>query len=170
MIRALALLVLSATPAAAADVHFCWTGANGYTMSGRMSFPDALAEGAVVTESEVTDFSIAGFRDGLPLGRWSLDMLAPGTSWNLNYDPSAGIFLTGEVSSGPFGQQWNADGNVSNCGSPGFGFNSGQSGQDICVDGTYVIDSTVPPGTPFAAKPVTERLDCPGPPQLALLP
>jgi hypothetical protein len=40
---------------------------------------------------------------------------------------------------------------VTNCGKPGFGFNSGNYAQDICVNGTYIQASSIDPATPLTA-------------------
>jgi len=138
-----------AGPVQAADINFCWIGANGYTMTGRMEVPDALMTQAVVTEDEITAFKIAGYHDGKLLGTWDMADRAPGSTWHLRFDPVAMEFLTGGSFRTHRSQGWNADGQVRDCGMPGFGFNSGNFAQDICVNGTYIRDSAVAPDTPF---------------------
>jgi len=160
MIRKAAILTCLAMPAQAAEFEFCWMGANGYVLEGRMSVPDAALNQSTVTEDDVTYFAISGTRNGVPIGSWSLAQLTPTTSWNLNFDPMAMAFATGGYSNTPQGQQWNASGSVNNCGTPGFGFNSGGGGQDLCVDDTYRMDSIVEFDTPFPVYPLGKGPSC----------
>ena len=161
MLRPLALIAaLLPVSATAANVNFCWRGEGGYTMTGRMQIPDEKMFKAVVTEADVKAFKIAGYVHGQLLGTWDMRQVKPGTTWHLRFDPMGMTFLTGGSFAGTHSQGWNADGNVQNCGSPGFGFNSGNYAQDICVNGTYVDTSSIDPATPFLATmdPVTP--DC----------
>ena len=144
----------------AATVNFCWQGAEGYTMTGRMQIPDPLMQRAIVTEADVTQFKIAGYKDGQLLGTWDNSRAAQGATWHMRFAPLTMTFLTGGSFAGPHSQGWNADGNVQNCGSPGFGFNSGNYAQDICVNGTYVHTSSVPPETPLVATFDPVSPDC----------
>ncbi|NDV02666.1 hypothetical protein GZA08_17000 [Pseudoroseicyclus sp. CLL3-39] len=159
---ALALLALAATPAAAAEFPFCWRGANGYTMTGAIAFPDKLMGQGLVTEDDVTGFEITGYLDGTPVGRWSMDELTDETTWHLSFDPAELRFLTGGSFPGPQSQGWNANGEVSDCGKGGFGFNSGNWAQDLCIDGTWISDSSIPPATPFFASTVPVTPACGG--------
>jgi hypothetical protein len=61
------------------------------------------------------------------------------------------IFLTGGSFAGFASQGWNANGDVTDCGTPGFGFNSGNFAQDICLNGAYVEASSIAPDTPLLA-------------------
>lgn len=155
-----ALALALTLPAQAADFEFCWIGANGYRMAGTMSVPDAALSKPTVTAQDVTAFTIQGQQNGLPLGGWSLDQRTPTTSWNLNFDTATSTFVTGGFSGSPTGQQWNANGAVNNCGTPGFGFNSGAGGQDVCVNDTYRIDSLIPAATPLRAHPAGTSPAC----------
>ena len=161
MRRLLALaLTLAPMAAPAADVNFCWQGQNGYTMTGHMRIPDGKMFKAVVTEADVTAFKIAGYAKGQLLGTWDMRQVQPGTTWHLRFDPLGMTFLTGGSFAGTHSQGWNADGNVENCGNPGFGFNSGNYAQDICVNGTYIETSSIDPATPFVATFASVRPDC----------
>lgn len=161
MFRAMSILaMLTALPAAAADLNFCWRGASGYTMTGKMQIPDDKMYRAVVTEKDVTRFKIAGYLDGQLLGTWDMAQAGPDTTWHLRFDPMGMTFLTGGSFAGTHSQGWNADGNVENCGSPGFGFNSGNYAQDICVDGRYMRDSSIDPATAFLATTQAVTPDC----------
>lgn len=164
MIRALAatLALIACAPPLAAEVRYiCWRGAGGYTMTGRMEFPDAVAARGVITEADLTGFHIKGFHFGAPIGSWSLAALTDQTSWLLRYDPERHLFDLG----GLLGlyQAWNANGAVSDCGVPGFGFNAGNGGQDICVDGRFVTESTIPWDTPLVTYDAPQPPDCIGP-------
>ncbi|SHI57977.1 hypothetical protein [Wenxinia saemankumensis] len=142
------LLALLAGPGAAETRHLCWRGEGGYTMTGSFTFPDSLATATFVGEGDVTAMSIEGFRDGAPLGSWTLDPAAPPRSWLLRYNAAEGRFYLGDTGDGLY-QMWNADGYVDDCGSPGFGFNAGNGGQDVCVDGVYQAESTIFWDTPL---------------------
>jgi hypothetical protein len=153
MIRA-AILSLATTATAAADTvthGFCWRGAEGYRIEGTISYP-ASARG-IVTQDDVTGFAIAGWRGDALLGRWTLDMLTPETSWRLTFNADRLEFpMGGYIEDGTY-QEWNANGFADDCGVPGFGFNGGNRAQDVCVDGTFVNESGVPPDTPLRISP-----------------
>lgn len=142
----------SSTTAIAADLSFCWIGANGYTMTGRMQVPDRLMSNAILTEADVTAFKIAGYHRGQLLGTWDMAARGDDTTWHLRFDPITQTFLTGDSFATTRSQGWNADGDVSNCGATGFGFNSGNYAQDICVNGQYIQDSSVDPATQFTVS------------------
>ena len=55
-------------------------------MRGMIGFPSELLGTGIITQSQVTEFRIIGFRDDLPVGSWSLDQLTPTTSWELYFD------------------------------------------------------------------------------------
>ena len=159
-IRLALLAALAAFPAQAVELHFCWRGDAGYSMTGTMTFPDALLAAPRVTQADLTGFRITGYRDGERIGGWSLDALTPGTSWLLTFDPGAMRFPMPGI--GVF-QAWNADGGVADCGDPGFGFNAGNGGQDICLDGRFVTESTIPWHTPLSAGRAPVTPGCGGP-------
>ena len=163
MIRAALVFGLLAGPASAAEVHFCWAGADGYTMTGTMEFPDARLDSDRITEADVSAFRIDGFHDGRRVGGWSLDQRTPDTTWHLRYAPRTMTFPTGGSFPGDAGQGWNANGEVTDCGNPGFGFNSGNYAQDVCIDGVWIFDSSIPPETPFTATTRPVLPDCSGP-------
>lgn len=153
MIRAALLLsVFAAGPASAAVVHFCWRGANGYSMTGVMEFPDSLLGAGMITESDVTAFRITGYRDGVPIGSWDAMTREPDDTWYLRYFPQSWRFPTDGEVPGPFDQGWNADGTATDCGEGGFGFNAGNYAQDFCLSGVWIEESGVPPPTPFIAQ------------------
>jgi len=155
--------VLAASPAAAsnAQFQFCWTGANGYTMEGTIAFPADLMNTGIITEADVSDFQIIGFLDGVAIGSWSLDQLASGTSWTLRFDTNSLRFPTGGIRSENSYQEWNANGQVNDCGAVGgFGFNGGNYAQDVCIDNTWMEDSSIDPVTPLFAQPMDVALIC----------
>lgn len=154
--------LLAAQPAvAAARFQFCWIGANGYTMEGQIEFPEALIDTGIINETQVTGFRIQGFHEGLPIGFWSLDMLTPETSWLLHFDTRSLQFPTGGSRSQQTYQEWNANGEVNDCGAvDGFGFNGGNWAQDVCVDNTWIEASSIDPFTPLQAYPMDVRLNC----------
>lgn len=159
----LAMLAASglAAPVTAATHHFCWRGAGGYTMVGRFSYPDNLAGQLVITERDVTEFEIVGYFEGDRVGDWDLSRLQNDTSWHLRYDTRRGLFpLTGN--NGLY-QMWNANGAVNDCGSPGFGFNAGNGGQDVCIDNTFILTSTIDWDTPIVTQDVVPNATCSGP-------
>ena len=143
-----------ATQTQAADFYFCWTGSNGYTMTGQMTINPTALNKPIVTQDDVTLFKIAGYQDGRLLGKWDVANLTDSTSWLLNYDPARRVFMTpGEMGLG-VSQAWNADGTATDCGNPGFGFNLGNFAQDFCLNGVWVEESGMPPETPFLVSPV----------------
>ncbi|MEJ6390059.1 hypothetical protein [Gymnodinialimonas ulvae] len=160
----LALPILAfvvATPVHAVQLQFCWTGANGYTMEGLIEYPDALQNTGIITEADVTDFQIIGFLDGVAIGSWTLHQRTPQTSWTLRFDTNSLQFPTGGIRAQNSYQEWNANGQVNNCGAAGgFGFNGGNYAQDVCIDNTWVEDSSIDPNTPLFAQPMDVTLIC----------
>ena len=151
----------------AAVLNICWVGGAGYTMTGRMELPDAAMRKSLVTEKDVTGFQITGYRDGIKVGAWSLGQLRPGTTWLLRFEPKTLNFPVGGNFGSLVSQGWNANGAVNDCGDPGFGFNSGNYAQDVCINGVYIRDSSIDPATPLMATydPVTP--DCRNSPALS---
>jgi hypothetical protein len=148
--------LLGASPAISGDVayRFTWQGANGYHMTGGMSFdPDSLS-GPLVLDSDVICFEINGFKGDEHIGRWALGQLQPETTWRLHFLRSKDAFV---VEGGPIQmpQAWNMNGRGDNCGAGGFGFNLGSFAQDLCKDNTLIVDSQV---SPFQTLPA-ERDD-----------
>lgn len=152
--RAVTFMVAAMSFAATAQaevVYICWQGDNGFTMAGRMEFPDALSNAPMITEAEVTAFVITGYLDGRALGRWDAAKRRPDATWYLRYFPQEMRFpVNGEVE-GWFDQGWNADGDAMDCGAGGFGFNAGNYAQDFCLNGRWIEESGMPPPTPFYA-------------------
>lgn len=153
-------LALGAGTAQAADLSFCWKGNAGYTMVGRMQVADAAMTKPIVTEDDLITFKIAGYHHGQLLGTWDMADATPGSTWHLRFDPQTMTFLTGQSFPTTKSQGWNANGGVRDCGAPGFGFNAGNAGQDICVNGHYIADSMVPPDTPLVATTGPVSPDC----------
>lgn len=153
-----------ASAASAEIVHFCWQGDNGFTMTGRMEFPDALSDAALITQDEVTAFVITGYLHGRALGRWDAMKRLPSDTWYLRYMPRDMRFpVNGEVA-GWFDQGWNANGDANDCGVGRFGFNAGNYAQDFCLNGRWIEESGMPPPTPFYAMSTPPaNPDCSGP-------
>lgn len=165
---------LCASDAAAEDVayRFTWTGANGYSVEGVLAYPQDVPW-SIIRESDLTCFAITGFQDGRQLGRWTLTMLGPDTTWRLHFDRLRDRFVVeGEGIAMP--QAWNMNGAGDNCGRGGFGFNLGNLGQDLCFDNILLEDSRVPPPTPLPAQRlISARFPadaCHGPDLLSLSP
>jgi len=163
MMRLIALattLALAAQPAVAAKFHFCWIGGAGYTMRGIIEFPDALLNTGIITQTQVTNFAIFGYHDGIPVGAWRLADLTPTTTWEMYFDTDTLAFPVGGSSFQRSYQAWNANGTVDNCGAGGFGFNGGNLWQDVCIDNTYVEPSSIDPFTPLQAFREDVPLTC----------
>ena len=153
MLRCLtAAAMLWATTSDAAMVYICWVGGNGYTMTGSMEFPNELLSADMITEAEVTHFTIAGYLNGALIGTWDMADRNDTTTWYLRYLPREMRFPTNSEVPCPFDQGWNADGTATDCGAGGFGFNAANRAQDFCRDGVWIEDSGVPPKTPFFAQ------------------
>jgi hypothetical protein len=157
-------LILVAGTSRSETRYICWRGANGYTMTGKFQYPDDLAGRPLIRESDLLSFRIQGFLDAKAIGRWSLEDVGPETSWLLRYDPVRHIFPLTDPSG--LYQMWNANGQVDDCGTPGFGFNAGNGGQDVCIDDTFVTSSTIDPATPLISFPRPQPADCTGQPLL----
>lgn len=150
-----------AAPASAQDAiyRFTWQGAGGYAFDGAMSFDAAKIGAGRIHEGDVQCFVIEGRRGDVPVGRWALGMLIPETTWRLTFDTQAEAFVPYGPAT-PMPQAWNMDGYGTDCGPDGFGFNVGNYAQDLCIDGTLIADSQMPPVTPFPAERV-ESYDFP---------
>jgi hypothetical protein len=155
----IAVFLAAASPMDAAEFHFCWRGSGGYSLTGSMSVPDSKLTG-LVTEADVTKFEIKGFRHNVEIGSWNLTNRSSATTWLLRFDPEQMLFLTGGSFPGVASQGWNADGDVANCGAGGFGFNSGNYSQDICLDGEWIENSMIDPETPFPVGIIPLYPDC----------
>lgn len=153
-------LALLATPAQAVELFFCWQGANDYTMRGSMQFPDDRLSRRIVTEADITAFEIEGFHQGNPIGTWSLSDRTPDTTWYLRYNTKEQGFLIIKPFVTGYTQGWNANGNVDDCGEGGFGFNAGSGGQDVCVNGEFIRDSTIALDTPIQVSNDPFPPDC----------
>ena len=151
---------LAAAPLSAAEVFICWIGNGGYTMNGRMEYPDSL-QGRIVRQDDVTAFEITGYFEGRRIGHWSMADLTPETSWLVQYDSQGGYFPL--VGADGLYQMWNANGFVDDCGVGGFGFNSGNGGQDVCIDNTYIASSTIDWDTPILGLADEPSPTCDGP-------
>lgn len=169
MALATAMICGAATAAQASSVEyaFCWIGDNGYTMEGWMQFDKALLGTGLIFQDQITAFTIRGYREGTPIGSWSLDELTPETTWILSFDTTKLEFPTGSTGNNDL-QAWNADGTASNCGNPGFGFNAGNNAQDVCVNGLWITDSMVDRFTPLQAFPAGSGRPCGDPDLLSL--
>lgn len=155
----LGLVLGAAVAAEPVTWAFEWQGNGGYAVRGGLSYDSAGLPGPFVREGDVACFVIEGTRDGAPVGRWALTMLNEQTSWRLHFDPAGGRFVVdGEGIWMP--QAWNMNGEGTDCGAGGFGFNIGNAAQDICLDDTLIVDSQVPPDDPFPAVRV-DRYDFP---------
>lgn len=153
--------LLAAAPAHAAQFQFCWVGANGYTMEGQIDFPDALLETGVITEADVTSFQIIGLIDGVAIGSWTAANASVETSWTLRFDTNTLQFPTGGSRLQNSYQEWNANGQVNNCGAEGgFGWNGGNYAQDVCINNVWIEDSSIDPNTPLFAQPMDVALSC----------
>lgn len=156
----LACMFAFAAPAQSADLYICWVGGSGYTMTGRMQLsPGAMAK-PLVTEGDVTDFEITGYHRGREIGSWSLAERTASTTWFLRFEPDTMNFPVGGNFGSLVSQGWNANGNVDDCGNPGFGFNSGNYAQDVCINGKYIRVSSIDPATPLRAQTTPPRRDC----------
>lgn len=174
MIRVTTLALCLAAPAQASELaySFFWQGEGGYALSGALSYDATFGTDGLVRGDELTCFVTEGLKDGVPIGRWALGDLNEDTSWKLTFDPSRPAFVVeGEGIDMP--QAWNMDGFGTDCGAGGFGFNIGDAAQDICLDGTLIVESQVDPYRPFPVSPapgfVFPRDACRGPDLLSLL-
>ena len=149
-----------APTAQAAVLNLCWTGGSGYTMTGRMELPDSAMRKPMVREGDITAFKITGYLNGAWVGSWNLQNRTETTSWALYFDPQTFTFPMAPDLGQSVTQEWNADGDVDDCGTPGFGFNAGNYAQDVCINGTYIEPSSIDPATTLFATfdPVTP--DC----------
>lgn len=154
------ILALMGSAAQAADLSFCWFGKGGYVMAGRMQVASDAMSKPIVTEDDLVAFKITGYHHGQVLGTWDMSDAADDSTWHLRFDPERMTFLTGHSFPTTKSQGWNANGGVRDCGAPGFGFNAGSAGQDICVNGRFIAESSVPPETPLIATPERTTRDC----------
>lgn len=153
-------IATTASPADEARFQFCWIGANGFTMEGIIGFPAEYLDTGIITEAQVSEFRIWGYHEGLPIGSWSLTERIYETTWTLFFDtdklefPMGGHFLQQSY------QAWNANGEVNDCGVPGFGFNGGNWAQDVCIDNVWIEASSVDPDTPLIVQGMDAALIC----------
>jgi len=115
----------------------------------------------MVTQDDISAFQITGYHNGTKVGYWTLEDRIPTTTWILRFEPETLNFPVGGDFPGLVSQGWNANGEVTDCGNPGFGFNSGNYAQDVCINGVYIAASSIDPFTPLRATydPVTPECD-----------
>ncbi|MDG4646889.1 hypothetical protein P6F26_00400 [Roseibacterium sp. SDUM158017] len=157
------LLVLSAGAAVPSDTarfQFCWIGAGGYTMEGVIGFPAELLGTGIITQADVTEFAIRGYLDGMSVGSWTMADRTTETSWTLFFDTRSVAFPMGGHFLEQSYQEWNANGQVDDCGKPGFGFNGGNWAQDFCIDNVWIEESSIDPDTPLPAYPMDQPMRC----------
>jgi|GEM_PF-1928012 hypothetical protein len=67
-----AALIAALSPACtlAANVNFCWIGAGGDTMTGRMQIPDDQMRKPVLTKADLNRFKISGYHQGQFVRAW----------------------------------------------------------------------------------------------------
>jgi hypothetical protein len=159
--------LLAASAAAHAAVYtISWTGSGGYSMTGSMSFSDALLGTGPITASSLTSFSIEGFLGAASVGTWDrfADGLGVGFNFNFNFDTTTEQFLTGGFSASSTGQDWNTTTGGSTCNT--FGFSSGSASQGLCINGSSFVGA-IPISQPTLIA--TRVSSVPEPSALALL-
>ncbi|MCU4652365.1 hypothetical protein N8I71_05955 [Roseibacterium sp. SDUM158016] len=157
------LIAMSATAAAPSDTarfQFCWIGAGGFTMEGIIGFPGDLLGTGIITQDDISEFAIWGYHNGLPVGSWNMRDRTTETSWTLFFDTRAMAFPMGGFFLEQSYQEWNANGQVDDCGNPGFGFNGGNWAQDVCIDNTWIRESSIDPDTPLPTQSMDQPLSC----------
>ncbi len=139
---------LTATNVAAATYNIDWTGNNGYSMTGLLSFDDALMDTGAIDETQISELSIDVMLNGVSLGTRSLTDDGPGShasTFNLNFDTTVGQFIVGGHSLSISGQNWFTSSGGSRCDT--VGFSSGAGAQGIC-QGFWSFSSSIPIGQP----------------------
>ena len=157
---ALACMFAFTNSAQASAFYICWTGGAGYSLIGKMTLTTAALSKEMATQEDVTAFEITGYRNGIEIGAWNLRDRTVDTTWFLRFSPQTLTFPVGGDFGSLVSQGWNANGDVDDCGTPGFGFNSGNYAQDVCVNGKYIRVSSIDPDTPLVATTVPTSLDC----------
>jgi len=129
---------LLASSAQAVDYKIAFQGSGGYSLSGTLSFDDALQGTGLIDETQISDLSIEVFQNGASIGTRSLSIDGLGSTaaaFNVNFDTITGQFLTGGQSFSGAGQNFFSDaGN----GCDTVGFSSGGRFQGVCVDGDFL--------------------------------
>lgn len=164
--RMMIIFCLAALPLTSHATLFqiSWEGANGYSMTGMFSYPDALVNTGLINASHLDTFMIAGFLNNTPVGSFQLDK----TPINFNFDTTSHTFPTGGESQSASGQRWNAP-NTTNS----FGFFSGDSLQGLHLNGILELQSTIRIGSPVPTSAIVDSTliatQIPEPSTLALL-
>lgn len=156
-------LAAFSVPALSSDTarfQFCWIGAGGFTMEGIIGFPIERLGTGIITQADLTEFAIWGYHDGHPIGSWDMRNRTTDTSWTLFFDTNAIAFPMGGHFLDSSYQEWNASGQVNDCGKPGFGFNGGNWAQDFCIDNVWIEESSIDPDTPLPAYTMDEPMRC----------
>lgn len=158
-----ATLALASQPAQAISYAISWTGSGGYTMAGTFSYDDALIGTGAIDETQIDNLTIEVFLSGISQGSW--DLLTDGVFgvFNFNFDTTLENFLVGGLSGTSTGQKWNTDSSGNGC-AGSVGFISGNNGQGVCVNGSFVNSIFVGNSTLTAA-----RIEVPEPATLGLL-
>jgi len=150
----LTISLFPATPASAISLNIGWTGANGYTLTGNFSYPDALIGTGRINGSALTSFNIQTFLNGSSLGTWNPSL---GGTFNFNFDTTTETFFVGGTSGSLNGQIWGIN-------STTVGFVSGSSFQALTSAGAAIDSSFLPVGqsTLTATRAATATVPEPG--------
>jgi hypothetical protein len=158
-----------AIPATASAIAFDieWIGSSGYRMLGTFSYSDSLINTGPITEASLDSVSMTVYFSGFPQGTWDYvaDGIAAPYIFNFNFDTTTETLLVGGTSTGDQGQDWNVTPGGVSCPATSVGFSSGNFGQGVCVQGSFVDRSLILIGqsTLIATRSVPE------PTSLALL-
>ncbi len=136
--------VISTGAAQAVTYDISWTGANGYSLVGELTFSDILIGTGVINETQITDLTINVLLNGVSQGVRSLVTDGLGSfasTFNVNFDTIAGQFVVGGLTTSSSGQAWFTSAGGIICDTVGFG--SGNFGQSVCVGGNYVGSSGI---------------------------
>lgn len=138
---ALAVGMLAASTAHAAEFDLTWTDAARYSMTGSFGFDDSLLGAGAIDETDIDFLTIRVFDNGASLGTTigvAGDGFAGmgGATFNFNFDATTFEFSQGGNSADPTGQDWNFQG-------PGVGFASGARNQQVTLNGASILDSAI---------------------------
>ncbi|MBL1319522.1 MAG: hypothetical protein COA63_000485 [Methylophaga sp.] len=156
--------VFAMANANAATYGIDWTGSAGYTLTGLLSFNDALLGTGVINETQIDDLSFEVFQGATSQGTWGFltdgfANVALDSAFNVNFDTNIGQFVVGGLSASASGQNWNS---IAGNSCVGVGFSAGSASEGICVAGSFLgsipIGQSTLNATPVSAVPVPAAL------------
>lgn len=144
------MLIALAVSAQATTINydFQWTGSAGYSMVGAFTFDDSDTAGGI-RDTEVSSLTFSMYLNSVFVDSYT-GHNSTSYAFNFNFDPVAGQFYLGGLTSSDYGQVWNYMGT-------GLGFAAGSAASAMTSDNlsTHTESMIVNPAPLYATMSTT---------------